>query len=126
MSESSSSGPQRITRNTSSRTDPLKTVQNNSNQKKTRSTKRNRNNNRDTIEETNTTDNTQNMEYENQPQVVIDIIDKGKNKEVTTEQETLLTESSLENNPLGGDITESDWTEVTNKKNKQKTTENVL
>ncbi|CAG8698459.1 989_t:CDS:2, partial [Dentiscutata erythropus] len=76
--------------------------------------------NSNTMEEIHETEESQDMIYENQPEVIILSKDKGKNKEITTEQNVPFDKQSLENNPLGGNVDESEWTQVTNKKNKQK------
>ncbi|CAG8625608.1 10749_t:CDS:2, partial [Diversispora eburnea] len=114
MSASSSTGPARTTRS-SVRKNPIQIVKDPIIKKKVaKNSSKPKQINSNTMEEIHETEESQDMIYENQPEVIILSKDKGKNKEITTEQNVPFDKQSLENNPLGGNVDESEWTQTEN------------
>src|SRR6185436_18866058 len=124
MCESSSSVPRRSSRRLSSQSQVqmlLKKQRDSPIKKKQKFlTKTNNNNNRDIQNINETTTETEDMEILNkdtQPTVIIeDINNKGKGREIEKESGTFDTEPIENTNPLGGNVNESGWTYVSNKK----------
>ena len=135
MSASSGSGrPRRTTTNYSTTIKQILRKQTNPIQRKENylGKKRKTQNNQETIEQTeemqeiedNTNDTT-----ETQPIILIDnnnrTSNKGKEKADDTQQGSSTIEPILENNPTGGNLGESDWTYVTNKRNNNRKTTGI-